>query len=81
MVENGEVLICGDNSNNGEYVVYTEGLKREDIMAEGIPYYNREYSLYDIEGNRLTDYTYQVMKDEFLNKQYSGKNYILDRYY
>ena len=81
LVENGEVLICGDNSNNGEYVVYTEGLSREDIMAEGIPYYNREYSLYDIEGNRLTDYTYQVMKDEFLNKQYSGKNYILDIYY
>ena len=81
LVENGEVLICGDNSNNGEYVVYTEGLSIEDILAEKIPYYNREYSLYDIDGNRLTDYTYQVMKDEFLNEQYSGKNYILDIYY
>lgn len=80
LIEGGEVLICGNNSNLGEYILYTKPYE-EYISSEGGILNNREYSLYDTQGNKLTDYTYQVMKDELLNESYKGKYYVFDNYY
>ena len=80
LIEDGEVLICGNNANYGEYILYTKPYE-EYISSEGGILNNREYSLYDTQGNKLTDYTYQVMKDELLNESYKGKYYVFDNYY
>lgn len=78
-LEKVNVLVCGNNTNSGEYTLYNT--QNEYLLSEGTELYNREYSLYDIQGNKLTDYTYQIMFSELENQKYYGKSYLFDSSY